>query len=166
LGVRSPDDLSHHPLRGPIFETFVVSEMRKLYLHGGQRPPLCFWRDSNGREVDLVVDAGGHRVPIEIKSAETVGGDFLKGLDTCLTLSGGSWGLSSTAAASATGDVATRCGRGSRALDARGRPAPTPRTRGVSGSELRSVSERNRKHHRARRWRQDRPEGRTEIVRD
>lgn len=92
LGVRSPDDLRHHPLRGPIFETFVVSEMRKLYLHHGQRPPLYFWRDSNGREVDLVVDAGGHRIPIEIKSSETVGGDFLKGLDTYLSLSGGSWG--------------------------------------------------------------------------
>ena len=40
LGVRSPDNLRHHPLRGPILEIFVVSDMRKLYLHHGQRPPL------------------------------------------------------------------------------------------------------------------------------
>jgi predicted AAA+ superfamily ATPase len=92
LGIRSPDDLRNHPLRGQIFETFVVGEMRKLYLHHGQRPPLFFWRDSNGREVDILVDAGKHRIPMEIKSSETVAGDFLKGLDTYLALSGDSWG--------------------------------------------------------------------------
>jgi predicted AAA+ superfamily ATPase len=92
LGIRSPDDLRNHPLRGPIFETFIVGEFRKLYLHHGQRPPLHFWRDSNGREVDLLIDVGGRRIPIEIKSAETVTGDFLKGLDTYLSLSGDPWG--------------------------------------------------------------------------
>jgi len=66
LGIRGPDDLRNHPLRGPIFETFVVGEFRKLYLHHGQRSTLYFWRDSNGREVDLVVDVGGRRIPIEI----------------------------------------------------------------------------------------------------
>ena len=92
LGIRAPDDLRNHPLRGPIFETFVVGEFRKLYLHHGQRPPLYFWRDSNGREVDLLVDAGNRRIPIEIKSGETVSGDFLKGLDTYIALSGDEWG--------------------------------------------------------------------------
>lgn len=92
LGVRNPGDLRTHPLRGPIFETFVVGELRKLYLHHGQRPPLYFWRDSNGREVDLLVDAGKRRIPIEIKSGETVSGEFLKGLDTYIALSGDEWG--------------------------------------------------------------------------
>lgn len=92
LGIRSPDDLRNHPLRGPIFETFVVGEFCKLYFHHGQRPPLHFWRDSNGREVDLLIDIGGRRIPIEIKSAETVTGDFFKGLDTYLSLSGDPWG--------------------------------------------------------------------------
>ncbi len=93
LGIRSPEDLRNHPLRGPIFETFIVSEMRKLYLHHGERPPLYFWRDSNGREVDLLVEVGQRRIPIEIKSSETVAGDFLKGLDRYLSLSGDPWGM-------------------------------------------------------------------------
>ncbi len=93
LGIRSPEDLRNHPLRGSIFETFVVSEMRKLYLHHGKRPPLYFWRDSNGREVDLLVDVGKRRIPVEIKSAQTVTRDFFKGLDSYLKLSGDSWGL-------------------------------------------------------------------------
>jgi predicted AAA+ superfamily ATPase len=93
LGIRSPKDLRSHPLRGAIFETFVVSELRKLYLHHGQRPPLYFWRDSNGREVDVIVDVGQRRIPIEIKSAETVAKDFVKGLDAYLALSEDPWGV-------------------------------------------------------------------------
>jgi len=92
LGIRNSGDLRNHPLRGPIFETFVVGEFRKLYLHHGQRPPLYFWRDSNGREVDLVVDAGTQRIPIEMKSSETVSGDFLRDLNRYLALSGDPWG--------------------------------------------------------------------------
>jgi predicted AAA+ superfamily ATPase len=93
LGIRSSEDLHNHPLRGAIFETFIVSEMRKLYLHHGERPPLYFWRDSNGREVDLLVDTGRRRIPIEIKSSETIAGDFLKELDVYIQLSGDPWGI-------------------------------------------------------------------------
>lgn len=93
LGIRSPADLRNHPLRGAIFETFIVSEIRKLYLHHGQRPPLWFWRDSNGREVDLLLDLGSRRVPIEIKSSQTIAGDFFKGLDRYMALSGDPWGV-------------------------------------------------------------------------
>ncbi len=93
LGLRHAGDLLNHPLRGAIFETFVVSEMRKLFLHHGQRPPLYFWRDSNGREVDILVDLGPRRIPMEIKSSETVASDFLKGLDTYRDLSGDPWGI-------------------------------------------------------------------------
>ncbi len=92
LGIRSADDLRSHPLRGTIFETFVVSELRKLYLHHGARAPLYFWRDSNGREIDILVEVGGRRIPIEVKSGETVAGDFLKGLERYLALSGDAWG--------------------------------------------------------------------------
>ena len=93
LGIRSPKDLRNHPLRGAIFETFIVSEMRKLYLHHGQLPPLYFWRDSNGREVDILVDVGQRRIPVEIKSSQTVARDFLKGLDRYLALSSDSFGV-------------------------------------------------------------------------
>jgi predicted AAA+ superfamily ATPase len=93
LGIRHAGDLRTHPLRGAIFETFVVSEMRKLFLHHGQRPPLHFWRDSNGREVDILVDLGRRRIPMEVKAGETVAGDFFKGLDNYLTLSEDPWGI-------------------------------------------------------------------------
>ena len=61
-----------HPLRGAIFESFVVSECLKLFLHHGERAPLYFWRDSNGIEVDVLLDIGVNRVPVEAKAGETV----------------------------------------------------------------------------------------------
>lgn len=93
LGIRRVEHLRHHPLRGAIFENFVVVELRKLFLHHGQRPPLFFWRESNGREVDVVIDFGTHRLPVEIKAGETVASDFFRELDNYIGLSGDSAGV-------------------------------------------------------------------------
>lgn len=92
LGLRNVEDIRVHPLKGAIFECFVVSELRKRFLHQGQRAPLFFFRDSNGREVDVVVDLGVRKVPIEAKLGETVAREFFKGLDLYSTLSGGNGG--------------------------------------------------------------------------
>jgi uncharacterized protein len=93
LGIRMAADLPAHPLRGAIFENFVLSELRKLFLHHGQRAPLFFWRDARGLEVDIVMDLGTRRVPIEIKAGETVAADFLDGLDRYVALSGDPGGV-------------------------------------------------------------------------
>ncbi len=87
LGIRKADHLHVHPLRGMILENLVLAEIRKLFLHRGERPPLYFWRDSNGREVDVIVDLGVCRIPIEIKAGQTVAGDFLRSLDLYTKLS-------------------------------------------------------------------------------
>jgi hypothetical protein len=93
LGLRRPDDLALHPLRGAIFETFVVAELRKAFLHLGQRPRLFFWRDSAGREVDILLDLGTRRIPVEVKTSETVLRDAVRGLDRYLDLSGDPTGV-------------------------------------------------------------------------
>ena len=82
LGVRTAADLRRHPLRGAVFETFVVSELINLFLHYGERPPLYFWRDSNGREVDVLLDLGTSRVPVEARAGMTVAADAFRGLET------------------------------------------------------------------------------------
>lgn len=93
LGLRRSADLAVHPLRGPIFETFLVAELRKCFLHRGQRPRLHFWRDSAGREVDALLDFGTRRVPVEAKTAETVLREAFRGLDHYLSLSGDETGV-------------------------------------------------------------------------
>ncbi len=56
LGIRTPEQLRFHPLRGSIFATWVASEIRKARANGGEDPGLAFYRDRNGAEVDLVVE--------------------------------------------------------------------------------------------------------------
>ncbi len=88
LGITNRGQLRSHPLRGAIFETFVVGELRKAFTNQGLRPSLFFWRDSRGREVDVVIERGGKLVPVEIKSGETVADDFFTHLDFYRSLSG------------------------------------------------------------------------------
>jgi uncharacterized protein len=88
LRITRPEDVGTHPLRGAIFETFVVSELVKLFAAAGREPPLFFWRDQSGHEVDVVIDLGGRLIPVEIKSGMTVAGDAFAGLNYWLRLSG------------------------------------------------------------------------------
>jgi hypothetical protein len=81
LGIRSPDELVRHPLRGAVFETWVVSEVRKAFAHRGERAPLTFYRDQTGVEVDLVIEHARELIALEIKSGQTVASDFFANLD-------------------------------------------------------------------------------------
>ena len=81
LGIRRVEHLQVHPLRGAVFENLVVCELRKLFLHHGEPPPLWFWRDRQGHEVDVVVDLGHRRLAVEAKSAVGVSRGALRGLD-------------------------------------------------------------------------------------
>ena len=53
LGIREPAQLRLHPLRGPIFDSWVVSEILKHRSNRGERGGLSFYRDRNGAEADL-----------------------------------------------------------------------------------------------------------------
>jgi predicted AAA+ superfamily ATPase len=61
-----------------------------VFAHAGEDPPLFFWRDQTGHEVDLIIDLGRTIVPVEIKSAKTVATDFFRGLRYWMSLPGNS----------------------------------------------------------------------------
>lgn len=86
LRLREPGELVTHAMKGAIFETFVLGELYKAFVHQGEAPPLYFWRDQSGHEVDVVIDTGKKLLPIEIKSSETVDGSFFDGLKYYLSL--------------------------------------------------------------------------------
>lgn len=88
LGIRTSQQLEIHPLRGNIFETFIVAELMKTRLNRGERPNLYFWRDSNGNEVDVVIEHGQELIPVEIKSGKTVAHDFFSGLEKWTAMAG------------------------------------------------------------------------------
>lgn len=88
MGIQTPQQIETHPLRGNLFETFVVAEWMKSFCHRAERAAFSFWRDSNGVEVDLLIEQGGKVMPLEIKSGQTVAPDFFSGLETWTALAG------------------------------------------------------------------------------
>lgn len=80
LRIRSPEDLRIHASRGFIFESFVLSELAKNVLNRGDEPDLYFWRDSTGHEIDILIEQGEDLTALEVKSGQTVAGDFFSGL--------------------------------------------------------------------------------------
>ena len=80
LRITTPEQLITHPLRGAIFENWVVTERLKSFLNAGLEAPLYFWRDAKGHEVDLVVDRGTWLEATEVKAASTFDPSFAQGL--------------------------------------------------------------------------------------
>lgn len=67
MGWGSPQVLENSAMSGEFFETWVVMEIYKSFLNAGERPPLYFYRDSNRKEIDLIIYRDGTAYPIEIK---------------------------------------------------------------------------------------------------
>ena len=80
IGIRTPDQVPMHPLRGMLFESLIITEVMKHLENRGIQAPLSFYRDSNGNEIDLVIRWGNSIMLIEIKSSMTVRSEMLKGL--------------------------------------------------------------------------------------
>lgn len=82
LGIESARQLQRDKMRGHLFENLVITEALKHRLNNGKGNNLCFYRDSNGNEVDLVIKKDGLLNLFEIKSSETYHPEFEKGIKT------------------------------------------------------------------------------------
>lgn len=69
MGWGSAVVLENSAMSGAFFETWVVGEIYKSYLNTGKRPPLYFYRDSNKKEIDLILWQNSVVNPIEIKKS-------------------------------------------------------------------------------------------------
>ncbi len=88
MGIHSAAQLETHPLRGAVFETWVVSELVKMRYNRALPSNLFFWRDREGHEVDVLAEVGAGLVAVEIKSGATLSADVWKGLDHFARLGG------------------------------------------------------------------------------
>jgi uncharacterized protein len=88
LGVESSEQLVTHPLRGAIFENWVITELIKGRSARGKSDNLSFWRSHIGHEVDVVAEHGDRLMPVEIKSGATVASDWFEDLRLWLDLAG------------------------------------------------------------------------------
>lgn len=88
LGIKTVEQLQHHPLRGALFENLVVLEVLKSLRNRGLRDLLYFFRDSNGLEIDLLRDHADGLQLVEIKASQTVSSPLFKNLRTVSALLG------------------------------------------------------------------------------
>ena len=78
LGIRTAEQLRNHPLRGAIFETWVVCEILKQRMNRGENRRPYFFRDRHGHEADLILDHADRVQVVEIKAGQTVTPDLLR----------------------------------------------------------------------------------------
>ena len=79
LGIRTAEQLRSHPLRGAIFESWVVSEIGKQRMNRGEPGGLSYYRDRDGAEVDLIVENASGLTLVEAKSAQTPSASLFDG---------------------------------------------------------------------------------------
>jgi len=80
LDIESPKQLALDKMRGAIFENMIVMECIKHRFNQGKEGNVFFYRDSNGKEVDLLIKEEGQLTAIEVKSSMTYQADFAKTL--------------------------------------------------------------------------------------
>ncbi|MDD3270190.1 MAG: ATP-binding protein, partial [Syntrophomonadaceae bacterium] len=89
----SAETLEAGAMSGAFFETWVVTEIIKSYYFQGKRPPLCYYRDKEQREIDLLIIKDQKVYPLEIKKSANPGRDAIKNFSvlrkTQLEIAGG-----------------------------------------------------------------------------
>lgn len=67
----SPETAMAGAMNGALLENFTVSEVMKSYQNAGQEPFLYYYRDSDAKEIDLLLEQDGKLYPLEIKKMAT-----------------------------------------------------------------------------------------------
>ncbi|MCD8205205.1 MAG: DUF4143 domain-containing protein [Clostridia bacterium] len=67
-GIKNAKELKNDPKSGAIFETYVVSEIVKSFYNAKTDCDVYYYRDTEKREIDLIIEDGEKLYPIEIKT--------------------------------------------------------------------------------------------------
>lgn len=71
LGIENPEQLGSSMSRGAVFENMAMGELVKRRLNEDKDPNIYFYRESSGKEVDALIEAGGTVSLYEIKNGRT-----------------------------------------------------------------------------------------------
>ncbi len=65
----SAESLEAGAMSGEMLETWVISEILKSWWHQGLSVDLYYYRDRDGKEIDLLIEQDGQIFPIEVKKS-------------------------------------------------------------------------------------------------
>lgn len=80
-GNTNKEIIQQGPMAGALFENFVTAEIYKYFCNRGIKPPLYHFRDSQGVEVDLILEYENKYLLFEIKTTMTPKKDHASGLE-------------------------------------------------------------------------------------
>lgn len=82
-GYVSSETLQRSNYSGQIFETYIISEIVKSYTNNQRDPKkhLYYYRDNNGKEIDLLILYEDNIYPVEIKKNSNPDKDAIKNFD-------------------------------------------------------------------------------------
>lgn len=79
-GYLNSETLEKSAYNGAIFETYIISEIVKSYTNNGKDPRtrLYYYRDTNQKEIDLLIFNDNKVYPVEIKKSANPGKEAIK----------------------------------------------------------------------------------------
>jgi len=75
----SPESLEAGAMSGAVFETFVFAEILKSWWHRGQFPHVYYFRNKDGKEIDLLFACDQKLYPVEVKKSVTPNREWARG---------------------------------------------------------------------------------------
>jgi predicted AAA+ superfamily ATPase len=82
----TPDSLRNGAQSGAMLETYAFAEIMKSYWHNGDNPNIFFYRDTDQKEVDFLIEKNGKLYPIEVKKTANPNADDFKVFKTLSVL--------------------------------------------------------------------------------
>ncbi|MEW6526013.1 MAG: ATP-binding protein [Spirochaetota bacterium] len=85
-GIHTQEFLQNGPLAGPIFENYIMAELKKIISHYNKNVGLFYYRDNSGNEIDCIIeDLYNNKIfLVEIKYTATPKPVFAKKLQKLL----------------------------------------------------------------------------------
>ena len=77
-GWNSARDLQLSSSAGHYLESYIISEIVKSYNARGIRPNISYYRDKDGKEIDLIFQKNNKLYPFEIKKTASPNSDMIK----------------------------------------------------------------------------------------
>jgi predicted AAA+ superfamily ATPase len=84
----SPETLAAGAMSGAFLETHVLCELLKSWWHHGKTPPLYYYRDKDGNEIDFLFLQDQVLHPVEVKKTASPRKDLVKPFNALARLKG------------------------------------------------------------------------------
>lgn len=78
---------------GKIAEILIHDHSKRLFCSESTKPEAFYWKNKNGKEVDIIVEARNRAIPIEVKYRNDISSDDLKGINSFISQKKSSFGF-------------------------------------------------------------------------